>query len=104
MKHLIPDLEAEKQLDGNGSIKIFSCEYDDGKKTAGVAEPLRLGPDGMIFFFPCTSCEQQIREHALFPVLVQATRESMDGRPIKELFDAIKERPVVKIGNQEVDA
>ena len=101
MKHLIANPEATERF--GGYCLIYSCEYDNGKRSMDE-EPLRLGGDGKIMFFPCHSCAQQIREYGLFDAVAAGAREAFQGKSIKEFMDLLKDRPVVKIGNQDNDA
>ena len=59
MKHILPDPEQEKAL--NNQFAVFSCEFDNGKRANGNTAMLRLGEDGKVILFLCSSCEEQVK-------------------------------------------
>ena len=80
MKHMVRNDELLEKISFDKSKPhpiIYSCEFDDGRKTQNF-DHLRLGADGMeIWFFPCFSCVQQLRHYAMEPLFLDAAKEAI---------------------------
>ncbi len=63
MKHILPDPEQEKKLDNQ--FTVFSCEFDSGVRANGNTAIIRLGEDGKILLFVCSSCLEQLKGQIL---------------------------------------
>jgi hypothetical protein len=81
MKHCLLDPEMEQGLDGK--FTVFSCEFDGGKRVRH-AEPLRLGDDGKIMLFLCQSCQTQVNEFVMRPILTEAVKKAMHDNIIRD--------------------
>lgn len=80
MKHMVRNDRLLEKIGFDSSKPhpiIYSCEFDDGSMAQNVT-PLRLGADGMeIWFFPCFSCSQQLRDYVMEPLFLSATKEAI---------------------------
>lgn len=80
MKHLVRDSQLEGKLGTPEGLRIYSCQYNDGKmssRSGGDGEIVRLGEDGMaVWFFPCISCRQQLESFVLRPIITEAMKSS----------------------------
>jgi hypothetical protein len=88
MKHCLPDPKASEEF--GGYLTVFSCEFDDGKRSSGQGTILRIGEDGKIMLFLCHSCLDQLRgqilSDVLHPIIMNAIRQ--DKELLQELFHA----------------
>ena len=76
MKHCMPDPEAEKSL--NYQFTVYSCVFDN--ETRARQDEVRLGEDGTIILFPCSSCYEQLKGQILSPIIIEALR-ARKGKP-----------------------
>jgi hypothetical protein len=72
MRHCLPDPKAESEM--SGYYTVFSCEYDNGKRSKGTEQITRIGEDGKVMLLLCHSCLDQLRGQALRDVVVEAIK------------------------------
>jgi len=72
MRHCLQDPKAEERV--GGYFTVFSCEFDNGERATGNSQIVRIGEDGKIMLFLCQSCLQQLENHFLHQLALEAMR------------------------------